>query len=133
MGVFFEILTLCHTVQLDLDSNAKEKYQASSPDEFSFIKFCEKIQITFDGDIRDSQFSNHLIRRVTFFNEPARNYELLHILEFDSNRKRMSVIVKNLQTNVISLFSKGIVFIYIKLSRIQKLSTIFKSILNGLY
>ena len=107
MDKFFEVLTLCHTVQLDLDSNAKEKYAASSPDEFSFIKFCEKIKIIFNGDIRDSRLSSHLIRSVSFLNEPTRNYELLHILEFDSLRKRMSVIVKNLQTNVISLFSKG--------------------------
>lgn len=40
MGKLFEILSICHTVQLD--KNTKEKYQASSPDEFSFVKFCEK-------------------------------------------------------------------------------------------
>ncbi len=33
-----ENLSLCHTVQLDKDGI----YQASSPDEFSFIKFCQK-------------------------------------------------------------------------------------------
>ena len=33
-----ETLSLCHTVQLDKDN----VYQASSPDEFSFIKFCNK-------------------------------------------------------------------------------------------
>jgi magnesium-transporting ATPase (P-type) len=38
---FFEILTVCHTVQVN-NSNQKEIYQASSPDEFSFIKFCQK-------------------------------------------------------------------------------------------
>lgn len=38
---FFEILSLCHTVQLDLISE-NEKYNASSPDELSFILFCQK-------------------------------------------------------------------------------------------
>ena len=37
-----------------------------------------------------------------------RSYELLNVLEFDSTRKRMSVIVKNLETNVYSVYCKGI-------------------------
>jgi len=36
---FFEVLSLCHTVQVD--EQATPKYQASSPDEFSFVCFCE--------------------------------------------------------------------------------------------
>ena len=39
---FFEILTLCHNVQLDLVSST-EKYNASSPDELSFVTFCQKL------------------------------------------------------------------------------------------
>ena len=39
---FFEILTLCHNVQLDLTNATNEKYNASSPDELSFITFCQK-------------------------------------------------------------------------------------------
>lgn len=39
---FFEILTLCHNVQLDFVLS-EEKYNASSPDELSFITFCEKL------------------------------------------------------------------------------------------
>ena len=37
---FIEGLSLCHTVQLDYSS--KDVYNASSPDELSFIKFCSK-------------------------------------------------------------------------------------------
>ena len=36
-----------------------------------------------------------------------RDYELLHILEFDSTRKRMSVIVKCFTTDKILLLCKG--------------------------
>ena len=36
----FEGLSLCHTVQLDHTS--KDIYNASSPDELSFIKYCLK-------------------------------------------------------------------------------------------
>lgn len=37
---FLEGLSVCHTVQVDKTSS--EKYNASSPDELSFIKFCLK-------------------------------------------------------------------------------------------
>lgn len=37
---FFECLSLCHTVQLDRNSDMK--FQASSPDEYSFVRFCER-------------------------------------------------------------------------------------------
>jgi magnesium-transporting ATPase (P-type) len=40
-------------------------------------------------------------------NEEIIKFELLNIIEFDSKRKRMSVIVKDLQTNKIILFCKG--------------------------
>ncbi len=36
---FFEVMCLCHTVQLD--EQATPRYQASSPDEFSFVRFSE--------------------------------------------------------------------------------------------
>lgn len=101
MRKFFEVLSLCHTVQVDV--NAKEKYQASSPDEFSFIKFCETMGISFIGDFRQSV---DMIRKIDFLGE-KRNYEILYTLEFDSNRKRMSVIIKCFQTGQVILFSKG--------------------------
>ena len=41
------------------------------------------------------------------FRNKINNYEILHILDFDSNRKRMSIIVKEIETNKIILFSKG--------------------------
>jgi phospholipid-translocating ATPase len=40
--------------------------------------------------------------------EPVESlYELLHVLEFDPNRKRMSVIVRDLETNRYVLYCKG--------------------------
>ena len=36
-----------------------------------------------------------------------KNYELLEILEFDSSRKRMSVIVKHAETGLYVLYTKG--------------------------
>ncbi len=49
MRKFFECLSLCHTVQLDL--SALVKFQASSPDEFSFVKFSD--WTTYHLNIKD--------------------------------------------------------------------------------
>ena len=40
-------------------------------------------------------------------NGKTETYEILRVLEFDSVRKRMSVIVKNLETNKVINFIKG--------------------------
>jgi phospholipid-translocating ATPase len=37
----------------------------------------------------------------------TKEYELLNVLEFDSNRKRMSIIVKDLATGELTLYCKG--------------------------
>ena len=55
--------------------------------------------------------TNQIIRTVEYQNKEEdsiqKNYELLHILEFDSTRKRMSVIVRDCQTNEYILYCKG--------------------------
>lgn len=55
------------------------------------------------GDLKEN---NKQFRTVRFFDEVKR-FEILNILEFDSDRKRMSVILKNLNTNEIVLYCKG--------------------------
>ena len=49
MKMFFEVLALCHSVQLD--KRAKTRYQASSPDEYSFVMFCEKYLLNFNVNL----------------------------------------------------------------------------------
>lgn len=46
------------------------------------------------------------IRQVNFMSEEL-EYELLHTLEFDSNRKRMSVLVRSIANDERLLFTKG--------------------------
>lgn len=99
-----EILSLCHTVQLDI--NQKDKYQASSPDEMCFIEFCIKLGIVYEGDKKQRNNSPNKTRTVKYINE-RRNFEILQILEFDSTRKRMSIILRDLSSQKIILFCKG--------------------------
>lgn len=86
MEQFFEILTLCHTVQLN--EEARPRYQASSPDEFSFVQFTESVGISFEGDLKVFDHQQRVIRRVNYLGV-LKEYELLNVLEFDSDRKRM--------------------------------------------
>ena len=107
MTKLIEGLTLCHTVQLDHTS--KDVYNASSPDELSFIKFCIKIGIVYDGD-EIQKDSSKTYRKITYKQngkDIQKTYELIEILEFDSSRKRMSVIIKHLETDTYILYTKG--------------------------
>ena len=94
---------MCHSIQID--NNAKEKYQASSPDEYSFIQFCVKLGIVYESEYKDPD-SSAMIRNI-LFKDQLLKYKILQIFEFDSTRKRMSVIVEDMQTNEIILFCKG--------------------------
>lgn len=54
--------------------------------------------------------NNSIIRKVTYDNrleQSEKSYEILHTLEFDSERKRMSVLVRDLQRKEYVLFCKG--------------------------
>ena len=103
---FFQVLSLCHTVQVD--HSLTEAYQASSPDELSFVKFCAKLDIVFRGDSKDEQKSpaGNMVRSVTIRGQEF-YYEVLSIFDFDSTRKRMSVILKDLQSQKHVLLCKG--------------------------
>lgn len=102
-----EGLSLCHTVQLDYSS--KDVYNASSPDELSFIKFCCKIGIVFEGDqvVKDQDKIHRKISYTINGRSVIKKYELIEVLEFDSSRKRMSVIIKHCETNEYILYTKG--------------------------
>ncbi|KAF7301327.1 Phospholipid-transporting ATPase [Mycena indigotica] len=88
---FFKVLGLCHTVLTgeDPDTGALE-YKAQSPDEAALVQAAADVGFVFLG--RDRDF---LTLRTPFAAEPER-YQLLNILEFTSARKRMSVVVKQL-------------------------------------
>lgn len=85
-----ECLALCHTVVIE-KKNEKVFYNASSPDELALVNAAKYFGYTFIG--RDSN-SNMMIRKP---NGSEETFELLNVLEFNSTRKRMSVIVKNSQ------------------------------------
>ncbi|KAJ6242785.1 putative phospholipid-transporting atpase [Anaeramoeba flamelloides] len=100
---FLLTMSLCHTVivQNDLDEieNYSEiQYQASSPDEEALVKAARDLGYTF---------LERTPKSITIDIEGKKMiYEVLNILEFNSARKRMSVIVKDPEGQII-LLMKG--------------------------
>ncbi|XP_023591243.1 phospholipid-transporting ATPase IG isoform X7 [Trichechus manatus latirostris] len=104
--LFLRALCLCHTVEIktnDAVDGATESteltYVSSSPDEIALVKGAKKYGFTFLGTRNDCM-------RVENQRKEIEEYELLHTLNFDPVRRRMSVIVKN-QKGDIYLFCKG--------------------------
>uniref|UniRef100_A0AAJ7UDE7 Phospholipid-transporting ATPase n=1 Tax=Petromyzon marinus TaxID=7757 RepID=A0AAJ7UDE7_PETMA len=94
-------LALCHTVRLSPESSSSSRrsgpgggtdpdeesdYLAASPDEKALVEGARRLGVTFLGTV--DRWSTLNIRGVTH------RFEILHVLEFDPQRRRMSVIVR---------------------------------------
>jgi len=98
---FFRLLALCHTVMPDEDDSGNLVYQAQSPDEAALVSAARNFCFVF----KDRQMKDHLYITV-IENGLKCKYKVLHILDFDNVRKRMSVIVENEQGEI-TLYCKG--------------------------
>ncbi|NWI62832.1 AT11A ATPase, partial [Todus mexicanus] len=108
--LFLRALCLCHTVQIQIKEadqvdgligrpERKYSYVSSSPDEIALVKGAEKYGFTFLG------LENNFMKIRNQKNE-TEMYQLLHVLNFDPVRRRMSVIVRT-TTGKLLLFCKG--------------------------
>ncbi|XP_018422565.1 PREDICTED: probable phospholipid-transporting ATPase IF isoform X3 [Nanorana parkeri] len=110
--LFFKAVSLCHTVQISHNQSdscvdglrfsngisTQMEYYASSPDEKALVEASKRVGVAFSGisgDIMEIKILGKLER-----------YQLLHVLEFDADRRRMSVIVQSPSGDKI-LFTKG--------------------------
>ncbi|QCD95239.1 phospholipid-translocating ATPase [Vigna unguiculata] len=102
---FFRVLAICHTAIPDEDKESGEiSYEAESPDEAAFVIAARELGFEFFARTQTS-ISLHELNYETG-KKVDRVYQLLHVLEFSSSRKRMSVIVRNVE-NQLLLLSKG--------------------------
>ncbi|KAI8085885.1 uncharacterized protein B0P05DRAFT_534105 [Gilbertella persicaria] len=102
MAHFFTTLALCHTVIADRPDKTNRhliEYKAQSPDEAALVASARDLGFVFLG-----RESNTLT--VEIMGE-RKKYELYNVLEFNSTRKRMSVIVKPHDSDKIVLLCKG--------------------------
>uniref|UniRef100_A0A3P9ITT4 Phospholipid-transporting ATPase n=1 Tax=Oryzias latipes TaxID=8090 RepID=A0A3P9ITT4_ORYLA len=114
--LFLKAVSLCHTVQISYDqpdlplgasdpfshvngfSSNHMEYYASSPDEKALVEATKRIGVAFTGCRGETMEIN------TF--GKLEKYKLLHLLEFDANRRRMSVILQTPSGGTV-LFTKG--------------------------
>ncbi|XP_073439222.1 phospholipid-transporting ATPase IB [Dendrobates tinctorius] len=94
---FLTLLAVCHTVVPEKDED-KIIYQASSPDEGALVKGARKLGYAFTGRTPDSVIIDAM--------GTEQSFELLNVLEFSSDRKRMSVIVRT-PSGHLRLYCKG--------------------------
>lgn len=95
---FLISMAIAHTVMVEVH-DGKSGYSVSSPDELALINFAKMAGFTFEGTDE-----NNILRISN--NGNILQYQVLHTLEFNSARKRMSVIVKD-NNNQIILYTKG--------------------------
>ena len=98
--LFLLCLALCHSVMIDEKKLPIIEYKSSSPDESAMVNCARYFKYIFSG--RDINNNIYLYTK----NNIKIKYKILNILEYSSERKRMSVIVKTIE-NKIFLFSKG--------------------------
>ena len=89
-------LALCHTIILD---DRTGKYNASSPDELALVNAAKFFGVVFKKRDEDNNL-------VIDYRGVELKYRLLNVLEFNSTRKRMSVIIRD-QNGRIMILTKG--------------------------
>ncbi|KAF1503089.1 Phospholipid-transporting ATPase IK, partial [Megadyptes antipodes antipodes] len=94
---FLRLLALCHTVMVE-EKGDQLVYQAASPDEEALVLAARNLGYVFLARTRDTITISELGKK--------RTYKVLAMLDFNSDRKRMSVLVRDPQ-GTIRLYTKG--------------------------
>lgn len=103
--LFFCLLATCHTVIPEVDEEkGKILYEAESPDEAAFVISARELGFEFYNRTQTS-VSLHEMDPLSG-KRVERLYKILSVIEFNSSRKRMSVIIKD-EDGKILLFCKG--------------------------
>ncbi|KAJ0593727.1 putative P-type phospholipid transporter [Helianthus annuus] len=96
---FLTVMAICNTVIPIKSPSGIVTYKAQSQDEEALVRAAASMHMDFfnkNANILEINFNGSLIQ-----------YEVLDYLEFTSDRKRMSVVVRDCSSNKIILLSKG--------------------------
>lgn len=81
------LLALCHTIIIE-NKNGKVNYNASSPDELALVNAARFFGVRYvDRDEENNLFVDYKRER--------QQWKLLNLIEFNSTRKRMTVVVRD--------------------------------------
>ncbi|KAF5201305.1 Phospholipid-transporting atpase [Thalictrum thalictroides] len=102
---FFRLLAICHTAIAEVDEETgKISYEAESPDEAAFVIAAREFGFEFYNRTQTSIYLHEFCPVSKA--KVDRSYELLNLIEFNSSRKRMSVIVRDAEGKLL-LLCKG--------------------------
>ena len=105
---FFLHLALCHTVVAETVGNDR-RLSAASPDEAALVAAAAYFGLDFlDRNQEQVQLHDHYAKADVM-------YEVLDVLEFTSQRRRMSVVVRDTATGAVRLLCKGADTVMMKL------------------
>ena len=91
-------MALCHTIIIE-NKKGKVNYNASSPDELALVNAARYFGVKFvDRDEDNNMFID--------FKGERQKWKLLNLIEFNSTRKRMTVVVKD-PKGTIKVLCKG--------------------------
>ncbi|GMH22044.1 hypothetical protein Nepgr_023887 [Nepenthes gracilis] len=118
--LFFRILAICHTAIPELDEETGSfSYEAESPDEAAFLVAAREFGFEF---CKRTQSSVVVRQRYPLFGQPVdREYKILTLLDFTSKRKRMSVIVRDEDGEILLLCKGADSIIFDRLSKNGKM------------
>lgn len=111
--MFLTMLAVCHTVVPERDEDGSDiRYQASSPDEGALVEAAAKLGFVFIA-----RTPNYVELDLKGKRE---RYEILNVLDFTSDRKRMSVIVRTSNGSILLLCKGADSVIYDRLAASQE-------------
>ncbi|BBM97303.1 hypothetical protein Mp_1g04630 [Marchantia polymorpha subsp. ruderalis] len=96
---FVKVMAMCNTVVPARSGNGALSYKAQSQDEEALVQAASRLHmklISRTGSRLELDFLGDTL-----------HYEILDVLEFTSDRKRMSVIVRELKSRKIKMLTKG--------------------------
>ena len=104
---FFTFLAVCHAVVPEHNADGTIEYQAASPDEACLVKAARELGVEF-FERSESHISIRVAGRVE-------KWDILNVIEFDSTRKRMSVICQDPKGRLLLLCKGADTVIYERL------------------
>ena len=97
---FFLLICVCNDVYPTI-KNDKICYQSTSPDDTALVRGAQ--QLGYEFQIRD--YSNLIIKN--YINHNIYNFEAFIFIPFSSDRKRMTILVRDIDKEKYYIFSKG--------------------------
>ena len=117
---FLLSIALCHTCYPEKKENGEVEYQAASPDEQALVRAAQELGYVMI-DRKNSAITIKTLPQGHGKKPTFETYHILDVIEFSSNRKRMSVIVR-MPDHRLCVFCKGADSTLIRLLRLSGLA-----------